>query len=417
VVVGGGVSGLAAAALLRRLGARVRLLDKKPFSRDFMHKAAPLELELVSGAHLPEHFQGAALVVPSPGVPWTVLEPLLIQAGNPACLSELELAAAFVSEKIIAVTGTSGKTTTVSLIAAMFKAAGKKVFLGGNIGTPLSAYILEREAGAPPADALVLEVSSFQLQLTRAFHPQVALLLNLSPNHLDQHKDFAEYEAAKLRIFANQTPADTAILGEELFSLAQRHPLRARVEYFAAGRRFPQAQLQGRHNQANMEAAFLAARALGVTEAQAAAATRDFAALPHRLEKVGEYAGVLYIDDSKGTTVEALRAALQSLDRPAFLLAGGVFKGGDLESLRPLLREKIKAVALFGGSREHFEKAWQNTVAMSWDENLEAAVCRARDAARPGEAILLSPATSSFDQYADYKARGDDFKRLAEQTP
>ena len=417
VVVGGGVSGLAAASLLLRLGARVRILDNKGFSEDFLARTGHLDLELIAGEHRLEHFQGAALVVPSPGVPWSALEKPLALAGAPLCISELELAASFAHEKIIAVTGTSGKTTTVSLIAAMLEAGGKKVFLGGNIGTPLSAYILEKEQGAPAVDILVLEVSSFQLQLTRAFHPKIALLLNLSPNHLDQHRDFAEYRAAKLRIFANQTPANTAILGETLFDLVREYPLRAKVEYFAPSGRFPQTRLLGAHNRANLEAAFLAAREFGVTEEQAALAAQNFAPLPHRLEQVGETEGVLYIDDSKGTTVESLRVALQSLERPVFLLAGGVFKGGDLENLRPLLLEKVKAVALFGGGREFFERAWQGAVPLSWDERLEGALRRSRAAAAPGDIILLSPATASFDQYRDYRERGNDFQRLARELP
>jgi UDP-N-acetylmuramoylalanine--D-glutamate ligase len=352
--------------------------------------------------------------VPSPGVPVRKLEALLAEAGNPPCVSELELAASFAHEDLIAVTGTSGKTTTVSLIAAMLEKAGKKVFLGGNIGTPLSSYILQREEKGIIADILVLETSSFQLQLTRAFHPQVAVLLNLSENHLDQHLDMEEYRAAKLKIFANQTRLDLAILGDPLFSLLHAYPLRARTEYFAPSGRFRRTRLLGRHNQANLEAAFLAAQAFGVTLEEAAAAAEAFNPLPHRLEIVGEWSEVLYVDDSKATTVEALRVALQSLERPLFLLAGGVFKGGDLESLRPLLREKAKAVALFGGSRERFETAWKETVPLSWDGDLESAVRRVRAKATPGDAILLAPATSSFDLYTDYKARGNDFKRIAE---
>ncbi|MDR2051326.1 MAG: UDP-N-acetylmuramoyl-L-alanine--D-glutamate ligase [Deltaproteobacteria bacterium] len=416
VVVGGGVSGLAAAALLRRLGARVRLLDNRPegLEAETLSKAAALDLEFIAGPHRPEQFRGAALVVPSPGVPVRKLEALLSEAGNPPCISELELASSFAHEDIIAVTGTSGKTTTVSLIAAMLEKAGKKVFLGGNIGTPLSAYILQREEKGGAADVLVLETSSFQLQLTRAFHPRTAVLLNLSENHLDQHRDMEEYRAAKLRIFANQTRLDLAILGDPLFSLLRDYPLRARREYFAPSGRFRRTRLLGRHNQANLEAAFLAAQAFGTTLEEAVAVAAAFSPLPHRLESVGEWSEILYVDDSKATTVEALRVALRSLERPLFLLAGGVFKGGDLESLRPLLRERVKAVALFGGSREIFETAWREAVPLSWDADLESAVRRVRSKAAPGDAILLAPATSSFDLYADYKARGNDFKRIAE---
>lgn len=416
VVVGSGASGLAAARLLHLIGAKVRVLDKNPagFSEYFKEKAQAYGFELISGEHKAEHFADAALVVPSPGVPMAVLEPILAQAGNPACIAELELASRFADESIIAVTGTSGKTTTVSLIAAMLEEAGKMVFLGGNIGTPLADYILERETGAPKANVLVLEVSSFQLQGTRAFHPHVALLLNLSENHLDQHKNMAEYREAKFMIFRNQTPTDIAILGEDLFAEMHQRHLKARVEYFAATERFADTALLGRHNKANLEAAFMAVSEYGVTQAQAASAAANFKPMPHRLEMVGNFDGILYVNDSKCTTVEALRVALQSFERPVLLLAGGVFKGGDLEGLRPLLQEKVKGIGLYGANREIFEKAWQGTAPLSWDANMQEAMFRLKELSAAGDVMLLAPATSSYDQYTNYKKRGNDFKRIVE---
>ncbi|MDR2891732.1 MAG: UDP-N-acetylmuramoyl-L-alanine--D-glutamate ligase [Deltaproteobacteria bacterium] len=419
VVVGSGSSGLAAARLLSRLGAWVRVLDRKEdgFGPDFRREAAENGWELIGGPHTPTQFEGAALVIPSPGVPMKVLEPLLSTAGNPFCLSELELAARFCPESCIAVTGTSGKTTTVSLMAAMLEAAGKKVFLGGNIGTPLSEYVLQREDGRFPggaADVLVLEVSSFQLQGCREFHPHVAVLLNLSENHLDQHKDMDEYREAKFALFSKQTPGDLAIFGQALLPEAQRRGLAARLATFTDSGAFSKSRLLGGHNRLNMEAAFLAVREYGVTLEQARQAAETFAPMPHRLESVREFDGVLYVNDSKCTTVEAMRVALESFDRPVLLMAGGVFKGGDLQSLRPLLQDKVKAVGLYGASREIFTEAWQGATPLDWHETMSDALNALRAMSTSGDVVLLAPGTSSFDQYANYKERGKDFKKLVE---
>ena len=423
VVVGAGSSGLAAVRLLRALGARVRLVDSAEAPAGRRAELEALGAEVLCGPHAPEQFAGAALVVSSPGVPLAVLEPFLQAAGGPSAppvIAELELALRYTHEPILAVTGTSGKTTTVSLAAAMLEAAGKKVFLGGNIGTPLSDYVL-RVAEKPEnrAQVLVLEVSSFQLQGSKSLRPKVAALLNLSPNHLDYHKDMAEYSAAKFSIFALQGEGDLALLPMAPESLLEEYQRRG----FSAGRvavfappltpRFPQSRLLGRHNAANIEAAYLACREFGVSESEAAKAVAAFFPLPHRLEPIRELNGVLYVNDTKSTTVDSLRVALESFDAPVLLLAGGKFKGGDLPSLHPLLREKVKAVGLFGASREIFERAWQGVVPMTWDPDLPSAVSRLRGLAKPGDVVLLSPATSSFDLYENYMARGEHFRRLA----
>jgi UDP-N-acetylmuramoylalanine--D-glutamate ligase len=411
VVVGAGSSGAAAARLLHKLGARVRLLEKNAASLSgaVRREAEALGYELVAGPHEPGQFAGAALVVPSPGVPLAALEPLLARAGNPPWMAEMELASRFTSEPMVAVTGTSGKTTTVSLIAAMLRAGGKKVFLGGNIGTPLAEYVL----GADKADVLVLETSSFQLMGCDRFHPKVAVLLNISPNHLDQHRDLAEYVDAKFRIFRNQTPEDTALVEEELLEEAIKRGLAAKLRGFTATERFPAARLVGRHNRANMEAAFQAAKVLGVSEGEAARAVAEFTPLPHRLELVGEWDGIAYINDTKCTTVSSLAAALESMERPTLLLAGGVFKGGDLKALLPLLQKKVKAICLFGASREVFSAAWGNALPLSWSPTLEEAMREARNKAEKGDALLLAPATSSFDLFANYGQRGEEFRRVA----
>lgn len=416
VVVGAGRSGRAVARLLRRLGAGVRLLEARTLDEDFALEARALGIEICLGPHLPEHFADAALVVPSPGAALASLQPLL-PASPPPVLAETEVAwRCLEGEPVIGITGTSGKTTTTSLCAAMLRAHGLSVFAGGNIGAPLSEYVLARCDGAPRVDVVVLELSSFQLQTCTTLRPRVAMLLNLSENHLDYHADMDEYLAAKMQLFACQSGEDCAILPPELGDVAAGLKAR-RVELVLpeGEERFPYMRLLGRHNHINAEAAWRAVREFGVLEAEAARAVAAFAPIEHRLERVAERRGLLCVNDSKGTTVEALRVALQAFDRPVLLLAGGTFKGGDLESLRPLLAEKVKAVGLFGGSREIFENAWTGAVPLGWDQTLGEAMQRLIGLSAPGDVLLLAPATSSFDQYANYGQRGADFKRLVKE--
>lgn len=408
VVVGAGASGLAAVRLLRALGVRVRLLDRGEFPAGALAMAGDPDLELIRAEHEPGHFSGADVVVTSPGVPMSALLPLLKAAGGPPLMAETELALRYAGEPVLAVTGSSGKTTTVSLASAMLEAAGKKIFLGGNIGTPLSDYVLGREK----ADVLVLELSSFQLQGCRSLRPRAAVLLNLTANHLDQHTDMAEYAEAKFSIFARQTSGDAAILPPELAEEYRCRGFAGRLEVIAHTGRFANMALPGAHNADNAEAAYLACREFGVGEADAVRAAVAFEPLRHRLEKAGTVRGVLYVNDSKSTTVDSMRAALSSFDAPVLLLAGGKFKGGDLASLIPLLRRRVKAVALFGASREIFERAWQGVLPLTWDADLPAAVARIARMAAPGDVALLSPGTASYDLYKNYEERGDHFRAL-----
>ena len=416
VVVGAGKSGLAATRLLVREKARVRLLDSRT---DALDSATEKEfvaagVELLLGPHKPEYFAGAAYIVPSPGMPVASLAKFLGEdalAGNgPEIVAEMELAWRYLdNEPVLAVTGTSGKTTTVSLAAAMLQAQGYTVFLGGNIGTPLSEYVLSGRK----ADALVLEISSFQLQACSTFCPRVAVLMNISPNHLDYHKDMQEYVEAKFRLFRCQDEGDLAVLGGGVRDFAKGFNLKARKVWVdEAGNRFPRMNLLGEHNRFNAEIAWQACRFFGVSEANAARAVENFRPLPHRLEKVREHRGVLYVNDSKCTTVSALEVAIRAFDRPVLLLCGGKFKGGDLAGLAPLIQEKVKAIAGFGASREHFEPAWSDIVPMTWHENMESAVQTLAMQAQKGDAVLLAPATASFDLYTSYKARGDHFRTV-----
>lgn len=417
VVVGAGLSGKAAAKLLRLQGRQVRVLDKHDVDAEFAAWATAEGVEIRTGEHRPEDFQGAAFVVPSPGAAVASLQAFVPQGVR--FVAETELAFRELDgEKVVGITGTSGKTTTTSLVGAMLREHGCTVFVGGNIGTPLSDYVLAKKAGGPKADVVVLELSSFQLQTCDTLHPDVAVFLNLSQNHLDYHKDMAEYLEAKMRLFARQTAENVAVFGEELRDVAERFGVQAKRVFFGGSGRFSDMQLFGAHNRANAEAAFLACRELGVSEATAARAVKAFEPMPHRLERVIERRGVLFVNDSKCTTVEAMRVALEAFDRPVLLLAGGKFKGGDLAALLPLVREKVRHVALYGAGREHFESAWAG-MSMSWDETLEQAMVRLagpNGMAQEHDVVLLAPATASYDQYRDYLARGEDFKRIAREV-
>ncbi|WMW66565.1 UDP-N-acetylmuramoyl-L-alanine--D-glutamate ligase [Nitratidesulfovibrio liaohensis] len=428
VVVGAGRSGMAAARLLHRMGARVRLLERNAdgVPADFVRWASEAGVEIATGDHAPTQFEGARAVVPSPGMAVAKLRPLLPQGPDaPEIMAEMELARRQLDgEPVLAVTGTSGKTTTVSLCAAMLREQGLSVFLGGNIGTPLSEYVLSVAHGGADeqgrADVLVIEISSFQLQACTTFRPRVAMLLNISENHLDYHADMAEYIDAKFRLFRCMEEGDLAIFGQGVHGLVAARDLKPRTLFFdAAARRFPRTRLLGGHNQANIEAAWQACREFGVTPEAAEKAVADFAPLEHRLEAVAVRNGVLWVNDSKCTTVEALRVALQAFDRPVVLMVGGKFKGGDLVSLLPLMHGRVRAVVGFGASREHFEGAWmgQGDFSMSWHPALDLAVAEAAGLARPGDAVVMAPATSSFDLFANYKERGHAFRRAVEALP
>ena len=418
-VIGAGRSGRAALRLLHALGADVRLLEKSPeaMPEDFVSWLEASGIAVFGGDHQPEHFEGVDLVIPSPGAARAHIEPVLpVRADGTKAeiMAETEMAWRLLDgEPVIGITGTSGKTTTTSLCSAMLETHGLRVCTGGNIGVPLSEYVLARLEGAEKADVVVLELSSFQLQTCSTLRPRVGMMLNVSENHLDFHADMAEYTAAKMQLFACQQEGDLAILGPALAPLAEKFGLKARVELIdLAARPFPDTRLIGAHNQNNAEAAFMAASVFGVSREEAARAMRDFKPIVHRLEHVADVDGVQYVNDSKCTTIEALRVALSAFERPVILLAGGKFKGGDLEGIKPLLASRVKAVALYGAAREHFEPAWKDVVPVTWDEKLDAALARARSLAVPGDAVLLAPATASFDQYANYLARGEHFRSI-----
>jgi UDP-N-acetylmuramoylalanine--D-glutamate ligase len=439
VVVGMGRSGRAAVRFLARRGARVAAADARPPAAlaDVVDELAARDIPLVTGPHPPELFDGADLVVLSPGVPHT-LPPLEDARGRGVpVIGELELAARFLSAPIAAVTGTNGKTTVTTLLGEMLRASGRSVFVGGNIGAPLIAQADE----GTPRDRLVVEASSFQLDTIDRFHPDVAVLLNISDDHLDRYPDFDAYVRSKGRMFRNMGPADAGVINAgDPHVRAAASGARCRRLEFRRGARGPGRAVRdegrmhldagdrgmtlelanwtpaGAHNLENLAAAALAALAAGATPAGIQAAVDAFRGLPHRLETVAEIAGVRYVDDSKGTNVDAVARALSAFDAPLVLIMGGRGKGGGYAALRAPVARRVRRLIVTGESAaevaDSLGPACAGGVAEAAD--LAAAVRLAAGSARPGDVVLLSPGGSSFDAYESYGERGADFRRAVE---
>lgn len=410
-VVGCGRSGQGAVRLLASLGAEIVWLEQDPakIREEVKSLADTLGVRLKVGQHAKEDFQGLNMLILSPGVNKRNLESYL----DPKTFvySELELASWFVDKPIIAVTGTNGKTTTTLILEHVLKKWGKRVFAGGNLGTPLSEYLLSGEE----VDYLVLEVSSFQLQNCNSFSPQIGILLNFSPNHLDFHLDLEEYWEAKLNLFRKQKEKDLAILPFIFKDKLEKYNFKSSRIYFVARDKFKNKYLKGKHNQENLEAAYLALNYLGLSEKEFQDYIQDFRPPAHRLEYFWQWQDCYFIDDSKSTTVDSLRVALESVSEPIRLFCGGVFKGGDLTLLGSLIQQKVKKVYLFGESKEIFEAAFSDLVDMSWTPSLKESLLLLKAEIGIKENILLSPATASFDLFKDYKERGQEFKRLVKE--
>lgn len=435
-VIGVGKTGLATARFLAGRRARIVLTDQKPVSawQEALSGLADLGADVTTAPYGPEILADADLVIPSPGI--YPANPILAEAlrrGIPI-LSELELAWRFLRTPLIAITGTNGKTTVTTLIGEILRTDGRQVFVGGNIGAPLIGY-----ADSPQeADWAVVEVSSFQLQWAQEFHPRVALLLNVTSDHVDYHGSFEAYRQIKERIFARQDAADLAVLNADdpsagsltrsvaarvaLFgssgplgagislqgdSLVRTLPGGGREEYPLGMIRIP-----GRHNIENVMAAILAARECGCAVADIVRAVENFRGIAHRIEFTGEKKGVRYYDDSKGTNVGAVARALESFSAPVLLLLGGRDKEGDFETLAPLIRERVRELILFGEAAAKINGLLGGVVPTTLAATLKEAVTTAAGLASPGDVVLLSPGCASFDEFSDYKARGRCFKDL-----
>jgi UDP-N-acetylmuramoylalanine--D-glutamate ligase len=385
LVLGLARSGLAAAAALERRGVEVVRADR--------------ELGNDNDVGL---LEGVGLLVKSPGVPAEA--PLIGAArGNGIPVwSEIELASRLLPNPILGVTGTNGKTTTAEWLGFMLGAP-----VAGNVGRALS----ELDGQVEPEQLVVVELSSFQLEDIDRCRPRIAVLLNLEPDHLDRHGSFEAYRDAKLRIFENQTEADTAVVPRDL-----GHKVRARRVEFAADDPLPaEPLLRGVHNRENAAAAVAAARAAGAGKEEIARGLRDFRGVPHRLELVSEHDGVTYVNDSKATNVAAtLRALAAYEEEPVRLILGGSRKGEDFAPLAAALGPNIRAVYLIGETADELARAIPDTIRAG---DLATAVQRAATAAQPGEVVLLSPASASYDQFRDFEERGEEFKRLVANLP
>ena len=434
LVVGMARSGLGAAEFLARQGAVVMVSDNRPAEAlgpeiQFLKEC---QIDWQVGGHTDEVFSKAELIVVSPGVPLTL--PVLQsarQAGK-EIISEIELASRYLEGKIIAITGTNGKTTTTTLIGEILKTAGFPVLVGGNIGTPLISLV----ESSTPQTWNVVEVSSFQLEAVPSFRPHIAVILNLTPDHLDRYASFEAYAEAKFHVFRNQTESDFAVLNQEdpnVRRVADR--LRSRVLWFSASREVTrgayfdgshivlkspggsesivarsEVPLKGSHNVENVAAAMVVAHLAGVASARMADGVRNFKAVEHRLEPVAEFQGVHFFNDSKATNVDATIKALEAFGSGIILILGGRDKGGDFRVLSPLIRQRVRSLVLLGEASSTIRSQLTGTAPMLQAENMKNAVRLSFQQAKSGDTVLLAPACASFDMFQNYEHRGREFK-------
>jgi len=433
LVVGMARTGIATAKFLKSKGSLVTTTEMKPEEemKEAVEELKGLDISTEWGGHRAETFLKQDMIVASPGVDLSI-EP--IQAAlkkKVRVISEIELAYHFIQVPIISVTGTNGKTTTTLLIGEMLKEDGKKVGVGGNVGEPLILFA----NGGDRWDVLVVEISSFQLEAIEDFRPRIAVLLNITEDHLDRYLSYTDYIKAKVRIFANQNSEDLAVLNRDdpivmkfgegvrgkkvFFSLSDKPDDGAfsdgqsiflrlggkREEYSVA-----KAPLKGIHNVENMMAALAAARSFGCSEKAVQAVLNRFEGLEHRLEFVREVGGVRFYNDSKGTNVGSVVKSLQSFSEPVTLIAGGKDKNGDLSPLKELVRKRVKHLILIGEAKERMNRELGGLTDTVLAKTMEEAVLLARQKVTAGEVVLLSPACSSFDMFKDYKERGRVFK-------
>ena len=431
-VLGAGLSGAAAALLLRSEGAGVTVLDSADESKLLKSTLDNLRARGAAvrcGPAAESDSSPYDFAVLSPGI-----DPASPLAANFASrkiemIGELELGWRSIDVPVIAVTGTNGKTTTTELLAQMLNACGQRTIASGNIGKPLCEVALEHR----DLDVLTVEVSSFQLETITTFRPSVSVWLNFAPDHLDRYRSVAEYRAAKLRIFENQTAEDVAVIngGESLPKIEARRVTFSAYTHRADFRleegfivyenrpvlRMADTKLRGAHNIENVMATLAVGLARGLTFEQMVPPLQTYLPRPHRCEFVREIGGVAYVNDSKATNLDAVEKALLSQNRKVVLIAGGKDKGFTFETLRPLVAEKSRAVILIGEMATRICRDWQDAVRCEIASSLADAVERAHAVAKPGEVVLFSPGTSSFDMFKSYADRGDQFRALVQALP
>jgi UDP-N-acetylmuramoylalanine--D-glutamate ligase len=435
VVVGAARSGIAAAELLLRRGALVTLSEARG-AFDAAGRLRDLGVTLELGGHQPPTFAGADLVVTSPGVPFE--QPVFDEARRRGVevIGEVELAWRWLTGRVIAITGTKGKSTTTTLIGRILQRQGRTVLVGGNIGVPLSAQVDESTADT----VHVVEVSSFQLEAATTFRPWIAVWLNFAADHLDRHPTVESYASAKARIFANQTSDDWAVLNADDPEVMDRaRATRARrVTYSLAGsvaegfvvdgdwitrrtttgdeRLVPVAavELTGRHMLNNVLAAAAATHIAGASPSAMVEALKGFHGLAHVMEPAGAIGGVRFVNDSKATNIEAALRSIESFERGVVALVGGRFKGGDFRDLRGALASRGRAVVAIGEAAPLVREALADVVPVVDATSMSEAVLKGYEAATPDGVVLLAPACSSFDWFKDYAERGDVFKQEVE---
>ena len=438
LVVGLGKSGIAAAMYLRKQGARVTVSDSR--SATALAKEIPALLDagvmVESGGHGLLTFRRQDLIVISPGVPLDTPEVKQAIGYGVPVIGELELASRFIKGRIVAITGSNGKTTTTTLIGKIFAHAGLATLVGGNIGTP----VIELAPASTDETLDVLEVSSFQLETIETFRPWIALVLNITPDHLDRHGSFENYAAMKARITEGQQADDFLILNaEDKPTQMVAAKTKAQIFWFSARRQIKQGAfvhgesifflakeggkpepimpvaeipLRGSHNVENVLAAVCAARLAGVDAEKIRAAVASFKAVEHRLEFVRCLQGVDYFNDSKATNVDAAIKAIEAFPSGIHLILGGKDKDSDYTVLASLLRERVKAVYTIGSAAEKIERELSGVVKMVGAGTIDIAVREASQAAVPGDVVLLAPACSSFDQFENYEHRGRTFRQI-----
>lgn len=439
LVVGIARSGVAVAKFLAEKGTRVVLTDRKTGAQlAETLREVPGSVEVVAGSY-PDYAAGDFdFLVVSPGVPLTI--PPIQRAFNLGVpvLSELELAYRFSRAPIVAITGTNGKTTTTTLVGEIFRSAGKKVCVGGNIGLPLA---LEVEKYGP-GDVIVAEVSSFQLESIHKFKPRAGVILNFTPDHLDRHGTMENYMAAKARIYENQDAGDFTILNYDDPAVAKLHAKTpGRVIFFSRKHKLKEGifvedgqitvkidgnlervcpvqevLIKGAHNLENALAATAAAYVMGATAGVIGRVLREFPGVAHRLELIADINGVKFINDSKGTNPDASIKALEAYDEPIVLLAGGRNKGSDFTELARKVREKVRSLVILGECRDELRTAVEKTGFSEIREaaSFEEAVMTAAGEARPGEIVILSPACASWDMFKNFEERGERFRELVQ---
>lgn len=429
LVVGLGVTGVVTARFLTNRGASVTVTDQKKEqemgSEELLIRDLGIRIEL--GLHRIETFEKADLIVVSPGVPHTIVPIKKAKQRGVPVIGEIELASRFIAEPIIAVTGTNGKTTTTTLLGKMLEDSGLKVFMGGNIGNPLIAYADIEEK----AEIVVIEVSSFQLDTIDTFRADVAVLLNITEDHMDRYPDLDAYAKSKARIFENQRHDDTAVLnGSDPVVCSLSGDILSRKVFFSSkegkdvtisgesiisqenmSRLLADFRLPGKHNVENAAAASLAALSAGGTFDGIRSALRKFKGLSHRLEYITTLSGVDFFNDSKATNVDSVARALETFERPVILIMGGRNKGSKFHTLRDLIDKHAKELIVIGEAKEDIKADLGNIKPIEAAATMEDAVFKAYHAAKPDDIVLLSPACASFDMYNNYAQRGEDFCR------